>query len=53
MAPDTKLWIHGTFGEAHELIAKLVYALFVLHVAGAIKHQLEGHKELQRMGLGR
>ena len=53
MAPDTKLWIHDTFGEAHELIAKLVYVLFALHVAGAVKHQLEGHKELQRMGLGR
>ena len=36
-----------------EWIAKLVYVLFVLHVAGAMKHQFEGHDELQRMGIGR
>jgi len=53
MAPDTKEWIHSTFGEAHELIAYLVYLLVVLHLGGAIKHQMEGHKELQRMGIGR
>ena len=50
---DTREQIHSTFGTAHELIGKLVYLLFALHVAGALKHQLEGHKELQRMGLGR
>jgi cytochrome b561 len=53
LPPDTKLWVHDTFGAAHGYIALLVYALFVLHVAGALKHQFEGHKELQRMGLGR
>lgn len=50
---DTKKWVHDVFGEAHELIAYLVYALFVLHLAGALKHQFEGHKELQRMGVGK
>ena len=35
------------------LIAYLVYALFVLHLAGALKHQFQGHAELQRMGIGR
>ncbi len=53
LPPDTKKWVHDTFGEAHELIAYLVYALFALHLGGALKHQFEGHKELQRMGLGR
>ncbi|MGJ3648454.1 cytochrome b [Sphingomonas sp. GlSt437] len=41
---------HELFGEIHELGAKLVYALFVLHVAGALKHQfLDKTRELQRM----
>lgn len=52
LPPDTKEWIHSTFGEAHELIAKLVYALVLMHLAGALKHQLQGHAELQRMGIG-
>lgn len=47
--PATRDQVHDLFGEAHELIAKLVYLLVVLHVAGALKHQLQGHKELQRM----
>lgn len=53
LAPDTKEWVHSVFGAAHGLIALLVYLLVLLHLAGALKHQLEGHKELQRMGLGR
>ncbi len=50
---DTREHLHDLFGEAHELIGWLVYALFVLHLAGAIKHQLEGNREFQRMGLGK
>lgn len=53
LPPDQKLWVHDTFGAAHGLIAYVVYALFVLHLAGALKHQFEGQRELQRMGLGR
>jgi len=53
MAPDAKKWVHDMFGEAHEVISYFVYALFALHLAGAIKHQMEGYKEVQRMGLGR
>jgi cytochrome b561 len=49
LPPETRERMHTLFGEAHELIAKLVYLLVVLHVAGALKHQLEGHKGLQRM----
>jgi cytochrome b561 len=53
LPPETKEWVHSTFGGAHELIAKFVYLLVVLHLAGALKHQLQGDKELQRMGIGR
>lgn len=53
LPPDTKKWVHDGFGEAHELIAYLVYLLVGLHLAGAIKHQMEGHQELRRMGIGR
>jgi cytochrome b561 len=45
--------IHGWFGKAHEWIGYLLYGLFVLHVAGALKHQLAGDKELQRMWPGK
>ena len=52
--PATKKAVHDSFGEAHELIAYAVYALFALHVAGALKHQwVDGVKELQRMWPGR
>lgn len=48
--PATKKAVHDGFGAAHGLIAWAVYALFALHVAGALKHQwLDGTKELQRM----
>ena len=48
--PATKKSVHDGFGAAHEIIAYLVYALFALHVAGAMKHQLlDGTKELKRM----
>ena len=49
MPPATREQVHTIFGNAHSLIAWLVYILFFLHVAGALKHQLAGHKELQRM----
>jgi cytochrome b561 len=41
--------IHTWFGKAHEWLSYVLYVLFVLHVAGALKHQLAGDKELQRM----
>lgn len=47
--PDTKKAIHDGFGAAHGYLAFLLYGLFALHVAGALKHQLQGHRELQRM----
>ena len=42
--------LHSIFGETHELLSYLLYALFALHVGGALKHQLiDGERELQRM----
>lgn len=52
--PATKKAVHDGFGAAHDVIGKVVYALFALHVAGALKHQwIDGTKELQRMWPGR
>ena len=48
--PATKLAVHDGFGEAHDIIGKLVYVLAGLHILGALKHQfLDGQRELQRM----
>ena len=47
--PATKKGIHDVFGAAHEILGKILYGLFVLHVAGALKHQFQGHREIQRM----
>lgn len=53
LPPATRDRVHDAFGAAHCYIAWLVYALFAVHVAGAFKHQFDGERELQRMGLGR
>lgn len=53
LPPESKTWVHDTFGAAHGLIAYLVYALFLMHLLGALKHQFQGDKEFQRMGIGR
>ena len=48
--PATKEQIHSVFFTFHALFADVLYALFALHVAGALKHQWFDHeKELQRM----
>ena len=45
---------HDRFVTAHGVLAFILIGLLVLHVAGALKHQLfDGHAELARMGLGR
>lgn len=45
---------HDILGTIHALLAKLIIAALVLHVAGALKHQfLDGQKALQRMWFGR
>ncbi len=48
--PATKLTLHGAFGAVHEWAGFVLYALFALHVGGALKHQwIDKEKELQRM----
>lgn len=42
---------HDLFEDAHELLGKLMLVLIVLHLAGAAKHHLQGHRHLiGRMG---
>lgn len=48
--PETKEILHDVFGEVHRRFGYLLYALFALHVGGALKHQLlDREPELQRM----
>ena len=50
MPPAAKELLHNAFGTAHAWAGFVLYGLFVLHVAGALKHQwIDQHKELQRM----
>ncbi|MFW2830039.1 cytochrome b [Sphingomonas sp. ID0503] len=52
--PATKESVHDGFGMAHGNLAVILYALFALHVLGALKHQFwDGERELQRMLPGR
>lgn len=48
--PQAREILHDVFGEVHRLFGYLLYALFALHVGGALKHQLvDKEPELQRM----
>lgn len=48
--PVTKETMHSLFFVVHQSFGYALYALFVLHVAGALKHQfLDREPELQRM----
>ena len=38
--------VHDVFEEAHELLGWLMLGLLALHIAGALKHHLEGHRQL-------
>lgn len=41
---------HGLFEQAHELIAYLLAALSVAHIAGALRHHfIKGNNVLRRM----
>jgi cytochrome b561 len=45
--------VHDIFGASHVYCADLLYALFVLHVGGALKHQwIDKEPEVQRMWFG-
>lgn len=42
---------HDRLEDAHEFLGKLMIGLILLHVAGALKHHLQGHRHLiGRMG---
>ncbi|MGI4778059.1 MAG: cytochrome b [Janthinobacterium lividum] len=46
----TKEMLHTAFGDLHAWAGYVLYAMFALHVAGALKHQwFDGERELQRM----
>jgi cytochrome b561 len=52
--PAIRQTVHDGFGAAHVTLSYLLYGLFTLHVAGALKHQwLDGEREIQRMLPGR
>jgi cytochrome b561 len=38
--------VHELFEEVHEILGKAMIGVIFLHVAGALKHHLEGHKHL-------
>jgi cytochrome b561 len=45
---------HATFVELHSIGGWIFLMVLILHVSAALKHQfLDGHRELQRMGLGK
>lgn len=45
--------VHGVFHEVHEIAGFILYFLVVVHIAGALKHQLiDKDRELARMGIG-
>jgi cytochrome b561 len=49
-APEFKEQLHRLFGQAHELLAWALYALFALHLLGALKHQWVDRQDiLKRM----
>jgi len=51
---DTKEHLHRLFGDIHSALAYVLYGLFVLHVAGALKHQfVDKQRQLQRMWFGK
>jgi cytochrome b561 len=50
---DTKEQVHSLFSQIHTSCAYVLYAVFVVHVAGALKHQfLDGRPSLRRIWLG-
>jgi cytochrome b561 len=52
LEPATKLVLLGAFGALHEWAGFVLYALFALHVGGALKHHsVDKEKELRRMWL--
>lgn len=53
LAPAAKEVAHSQLYALHAASGYALYTLLALHIAGALKHQWEGHPELQRMRVGR
>ncbi len=53
MEPAAKEAFHSALYTVHALSAYALYALLALHILGALKHQWDGARELQRMRVGR
>jgi cytochrome b561 len=50
VAPVAREVLHKQYHEWHELAADVLYVLFALHVAGALKHQFRDHEaQFRRM----
>jgi cytochrome b561 len=50
MDAEAKEVLHGQLNWFHEMFGYALFALFILHVGGALKHQfIDKHPELQRM----
>jgi cytochrome b561 len=54
MGPTTQKAAHDSFVQAHSIGGWIFVALLLLHIVGALKHQIiDRHAELARMGIGR
>ena len=54
LPPTTKLWLFNAATATHAYFAYILYGAFILHVAGALKHQwFDRERELQRMWFAR
>ncbi len=52
LEPALREQMHDRFGLLHAWVGYALYALFAVHVAGALKHQwIDGEPEVQRMML--
>lgn len=53
MAPGPKEQVHAIFSQLHTAFAYVLYAVFVVHVAGALKHSFwDRRPSLRRMWVG-
>jgi cytochrome b561 len=50
LQPQAKEFVYAIAGRTHVLLSYALYALFLLHVGGALKHQfIDREPELQRI----
>jgi cytochrome b561 len=50
LEPGLRNTVHDSFGEVHEALAYVLYALLTLHIGGALKHEwIDKQRELRRI----